>query len=160
MRDGADLIPDGATCVVFNATDTSQFAGVSGDITVVQGFAPFVDGLTAAGVHVVQRAQGTFDAAIVMLPKSKKQARDLIHQAIQVVPNGIVLIDGQKTDGIDSILKGLKKHVTLSAPISKAHGKLAWFSTPAQLPDYADMGTQLPQGFATAAGESENEQPE
>jgi len=152
MRDGADLIPSGASCVVFNATDTSELVGVSGDITVVQGFAPFVDRLSTAGVRVIQQAQGAFDFAVVLLPKSKKQARDLIYQATQVVPQGVVLVDGQKTDGIDSILKDVKKYVDLSAPISKAHGKLAWFSTPAQFPDYADTGTQLPQGFATAAG--------
>lgn len=153
LRDGVDLTPnDKGTCVVFHATDASELAGVVGDITVVQGFAPFVDQMSAAGLHVIQHAQGHYDMAIVLVPKSKKQARDLIYQATQVVPQGLVLVDGQKTDGIDSILKDLKKHVTLSAPISKAHGKLAWFSTPAQLPDYADVGVQLPQGFATTAG--------
>src|SRR6056300_198756 len=152
MRDGADLIPDGATSVVFNATDASDVSGLSGDITVVQGFAPFVDQLTAEGIRVTPHAHGPFDVAVVLLPKSKKQARDLIYQATQAVPNGTVLVDGQKTDGIDSILKDLKKQVSLSAPVSKAHGKLAWFSTPAQVPDYADTGMLLPQGFATSAG--------
>jgi 16S rRNA (guanine1207-N2)-methyltransferase len=152
MRDGADLIPDGATCGVFNATDACDVSGLSGDITVVQGFAPFVDQLTAAGIRVTQHAHGPFDVAVVLLPKSKKLARDLIYQATQAVPNGTVLVDGQKTDGIDSILKDLKKQVSLSTPVSKAHGKLAWFSTPAQVPDYADTGMLLPQGFATSAG--------
>jgi len=72
MRDGADLIPSGASCVVFNATDTSELVGVSGDITVVQGFAPFVDRFSIVGVRVIQQAQGAFDFAVVLLPKSKK----------------------------------------------------------------------------------------
>lgn len=38
----------------------------------------------------------------------------------------LVLVDGQKTDGIDSVLKALRARVTVGS-VSKAHGRLIWF---------------------------------
>ncbi len=122
------------------------------DITVVQGFAPSVNMLKAAGINVVQDVSGKFDCAIVLLPKSKPQARDLIAQAVACVENGAIIVDGQKNDGIDSVLKELKQNVDLGVVISKAHGKCASFSSAHDLAHWRAKPIELSDGFQTYVG--------
>ena len=68
--------------------------------------------------------------------------------------DGIVVIDGQKTDGADSMLKAMRGRVSVEGPISKAHGKLFWINAPAA-DCFADWeaGPALTEGgFWTAPG--------
>ena len=139
--------------VVFNAQAVDQISEILDlDITVVQGFAPSVNMLKAAGINVVQDVSGKFDCAIVLLPKSKPQARDLIAQAVACVENGAIIVDGQKNDGIDSVLKELKKIVDLGVVISKAHGKCASFSSAHDLAHWRAKPIELSDGFQTYVG--------
>lgn len=149
----ASLIPVGSSVVVFNATHPDQLRGLpTANITVVQGFAPCVTHLTHAGITVVQSSGATYDAAIVLLPKSKPLARDLIAQAAACVGSGPVIVDGQKNDGIDSILKDVKKLTHLGPVISKAHGKCAWFFGPVDMSAWRAAPQTLSDGFETTAG--------
>ncbi len=68
-------------------------------------------------------------AVIVCLPRGRDEARDLIAQAAAAT-TGPVILDGQKTDGIEAHLRALRGRVELSTPISKGHGKIAWFTSP------------------------------
>jgi 16S rRNA (guanine1207-N2)-methyltransferase len=63
-----------------------------------------------------------------------------------------VIVDGQKTDGADSMLKALRARVDVSAPISKAHGKIYWADGGADFSDWAKGPTLQPGGFWTAPG--------
>jgi 16S rRNA (guanine1207-N2)-methyltransferase len=76
--------------------------------------------------------------ALVCLPRSRDAARDLIAQAVDACrPGAPVVVDGQKTDGIDALLKALRGRVDLSPAVSKAHGKIAWFAArPGALADW------------------------
>lgn len=65
------------------------------------------------------------DLAVVHLPRAKHAARDLVAQAAQGATR--VWVDGQKTDGIDAMLKDVRKRADVGGVISKAHGKLFWF---------------------------------
>ena len=47
-----------------------------------------------------------------------------------------MIVDGQKDAGIDPILKDLRKRASLGDAVSKAHGKIAWFSGDTDLSDY------------------------
>ncbi|MDE4191420.1 class I SAM-dependent methyltransferase [Phaeobacter gallaeciensis] len=67
-----------------------------------------------------------FAAAVVFLSRAKAQSRMAVAQA-SALTDGPVLVDGAKTDGIDSILKELRKRMSPSEPVSKAHGKVFWF---------------------------------
>ncbi|MBR9843278.1 MAG: class I SAM-dependent methyltransferase [Rhodobacteraceae bacterium] len=91
---------------------------------------------------------GRYAVAIVFLPRAKQQARDLIARAVGVAD--LVIVDGQKTDGADSVLKECKKRADLGGVFSKAHGKLFWFEGG----DFEDWRAEPMQveGFVTRAG--------
>lgn len=91
---------------------------------VVQGFRPDHDALSAAGFSVGVTAQPS-PSVLVCLPRAKEHAQGLIAEAAALAGT-MVLVDGQKTDGIDSILKALRKRVPVDS-VSKAHGRLLWF---------------------------------
>jgi len=68
-------------------------------------------------------------AVMVCLPRARSEARDLIAGACALT-DGPVIIDGQKTDGVDAFLRDLRRKVTVSEPVSKGHGKIFWFPSP------------------------------
>ena len=89
-------------------------------------------------------APDSLAAALVCLPRGRIEAQDLIARACNMTA-GPVVVDGQKTDGIEAVLKALKPRVALNGPISKGHGKIAWF-------DSADLSDWLTgPGMITAA---------
>ena len=67
-----------------------------------------------------------FSLAIVCCTRSKQETADLIAQASAHAD--IVVVDGQKTDGVDSHYKALRKLVPVQGTITKAHGRLFWFA--------------------------------
>ena len=108
-----------------------------------------------ARVHAVfrgahRKAEGPLAAACVILPRARKEAQALIAEAAAAT-SGPLIVDGQKTDGIDPIVKALKKRGDLMGPISKAHGKLCWLETPPDLSDWAAQPSNI-EGFKTLPG--------
>ena len=68
------------------------------------------------------------------------------------VGNRFIVIDGQKTDGIDTALKELRGRVDLSDSLSKAHGKLASFAAGPGLEDWRAAMRGIDGGFQTQPG--------
>ena len=68
------------------------------------------------------------------------------------VTQGPVLVDGQKTDGVDSLLKEIRKRAVPTAPIAKAHGKAFWLDASHSFDDWAQGPALTPGGFWTAPG--------
>lgn len=119
---------------------------------LITGFKPDYDFFAARGYQCQTAPEGAFAASIVFLPRAKKLAYALIAQAVALT-NGPVLVDGQKTDGVDSVMKALRKRAPLMGTISKAHGKLFWFEAPLDLQDWAAPAhQQIEEGFVTAPG--------
>ncbi len=119
---------------------------------VVQPFKPFHDHFSGLGLAVVPEARDECQDAIVILPRAKALARSLVHQAC-VRAGGVVVVDGAKTDGVDSLLKDIRKRVAVEGPISKAHGKIFWFQSDAQaFADWAAPDSQTADGYRTAPG--------
>lgn len=78
----------------------------------------------AGGIRAVTDAEGLTPAlCLVVAPRSKTLARGLVAQAA-ALGAGAVVIDGQKTDGIDSLLRELRPRAReMGAAFAKAHGK-------------------------------------
>lgn len=112
--------------------------------------------LLARGYRVASEITGRFQTAIVILPRSKAAARANIADAVtRLEPGGALWIDGQKTDGVDAILKELRKLVDVGDIHSKAHGKIFRVtSTDADwLPkDWVAKSTEVAPGYATRPG--------
>lgn len=110
--------------------------------------------LKAAGWTVVTEAEGLFDAAVVFLPRSRAEARARLALAGDHLAVGApIWVDGQKTDGIDSVLKELRGMSETSDPLSKAHGKLFSVISGGWLPgDWRTGETEVAGGFVTRPG--------
>ena len=119
---------------------------------VLTGFKPDVDRFAGQGIVCSTEPEGRYSAAIVFLPRAKPLARGLIAQAVSVT-DGPVIIDGGKTDGVESILKECRKRTRVSDPISKAHGKLFWLDAGPGFEDWA-LGAprEIEGGFVTQPG--------
>lgn len=102
--------------------------------------------------------QGPDGVALVCLPRAKPLAYALLHQAMAAVkPGGVLVVDGQKLEGIEAVLKDLKAlGLRMGEVLSKAHGKLVVLHK-AELPAaWADRETQVDAGpmgsFVTLPG--------
>jgi 16S rRNA (guanine1207-N2)-methyltransferase len=123
-------------------------------VQVVTGFKPDYDAFSAAGYACARQPEGDFSVALVCLPRAKAMGRALVAQACDLVgPDGLVIVDGQKTDGIESMLRDLRGLSITPVVLSKAHGKIIWF-TPNPLPaNWRTQGyQQVADGFVTTAG--------
>lgn len=98
-------------------------------VEVVTPHFPDHAAFAAQGYTSVRSATPGAAAVMVCLPRARAEALDLIAEACALT-DGPVIIDGQKTDGVDAILKALRKHAAVSEPISKGHGKIFWFPSP------------------------------
>jgi 16S rRNA (guanine1207-N2)-methyltransferase len=121
-------------------------------VTVRTGFRPDYDHFAAMGYRVT--GDGPFDLVIVGVPRSKTESRALIAQAAALlVPGGQIILDGQKTDGIETAIKDCAAlGLQVSASLSKAHGKLAIVTPQPVLGSWAGHHTTVEGGFVTAPG--------
>ncbi len=124
-------------------------------------FRPDHDRLAAAGFATAARPdrEQEFAAVLVEITRSKAETLGLIAQALEmVVPGGLVLVDGARTDGIDSVLRHCRAALAVDDVLIKHHGRLFWMTRPDQLPpELARWASALElhpnrDGFVTAAG--------
>jgi 16S rRNA (guanine1207-N2)-methyltransferase len=90
---------------------------------------------------------------MVCIPRAKDRARALVAEAADVT-DGPVIVDGTKTDGIESMLKACRKQADgVSGPVNKAHGKLFWMDPAPALDGWraGDPG-EIEEGYVTAPG--------
>ncbi|MEL7097991.1 MAG: methyltransferase [Pseudomonadota bacterium] len=120
------------------------------DVPQAQVISPLAT-VHAAFPEAVTEADGPYTAAIVAIPRAKAEARALVAEAMAAT-QGPVLIDGQKTDGIDSLLKEIRSRAAPTAPIAKAHGKAFWLDSTDAFADWAQGPALTPGGFWTAPG--------
>lgn len=147
-------LPETGNLVVFGARADHDLSALPKDTTqMVQGFYPDHMALEAQGFSTSTTAETGAAAAIVFLPRARAEARAMLVQAMQITGGGPVIVDGQKTDGIDSMLKDCKKHgCVIGTVYSKAHGKIFTINGG----DFTDWNQpsaqQTPDGFVTAPG--------
>ena len=138
--------------IVFHPNAESDLNAVP-SARVVQPFRPDHDHFQNMGYQTSPEEDGTADGAIVCVPRAKKEAYNLIARAARST-SGVLVVDGQKGDGIDSVLKAVRARADVAGVISKAHGKLFWFSVgPDAVFDDWLVGPALTDGgFWTAPG--------
>ncbi len=137
--------------VVLGARADDDLSDLGGAVQVVTGQRPDVDALTALSLIAGPDLPEEADLAVVILPRSKELARGLIAQAAAIAP--VVVVDGAKTDGIDSLLKAARGRGEVSGPVNKAHGKLFVLRN-ADVADWAlpDTPREVDGGFVTLPG--------
>lgn len=126
----ADDLPQAGSILVVRATDNPAYRRFdSSRLQCLQSFKPSFDKLEQMGLTPVQALPDAAVAAIVELTRSKPENLANIALAFENLELGSHLfIDGAKTDGIDSILKAVKKYSPVDGSYSKAHGKTIWLT--------------------------------
>lgn len=148
------LPPEGRVLVLRpRAGDDLSVLGAA-RVQVVTGFRPDHDAFAAQGYAVAQAPEGAYAAALVCLPRARDHARALLAQAsAHVVPGGPVLVDGQKTDGIESVWRELRAAgAAPGAALSKAHGKIFGFAAGADPAGWAAQDRDIGEGLVTRPG--------
>ncbi|MBY6137620.1 methyltransferase [Nocardioides marinus] len=154
VETGGFAVPSEGRIAVFHPRTDHDLSPLPKDrLQVIQPLRPDHEHFAAQGYDCTPQAdpQAPFAAAVVFLPRAKALARMLVAQAVAAT-DGPVLIDGAKTDGVDSLLKALRQRGTPSDPISKAHGKVFWIDGSLDLSDWLPAAEQKVDGFVTAPG--------
>ena len=150
LESGALTLPAVGDILVLRPRAGDDLSPLPRDRVVVRtGFRPDVDHFAARGWAVA--GDGPFAAAVVCLPRAKAAAFALIAEALAALPPGApVLLDGQKTDGIESVLKACRAAgLQMGEVLSKAHGKAAVLTAAPPPAGWAAQDTVVEGGFIT-----------
>ena len=146
----AALPADGTIAVVEPPADADLSALPRGRVEVVARQYPAHRRFASEGFATRETPGGPYSLAILSLPRARDAARDLFARTAAAT-DGAVLVDGQKTDGIDSMLKDLRARAEVSEAISKAHGKIFAVAGGA-FPDWIEEPREVAGGLATRPG--------
>lgn len=154
------LIPGDGNIAVFRASADWDYGLISGtELHLFNSFRPHYDNLAVLGHSLPETIGQDYGMVLVHVTRSKVETLGLIARALkQTRPGGVVVVDGGRTDGIDSVQKQLKSVLPLAGSLAKFHGRLFWISRPKSLPDMIQtwlsglIPRQNEDGFLTAAG--------
>jgi 16S rRNA (guanine1207-N2)-methyltransferase len=152
LESGGLVLPGAGRIAVIGPSSDAVLSRLPQDrVQIIQGFFPDHRHWTEAGYDVALSPEGLYAVALVVLPRAKPLAQAWVEMAARITSGGLVVVDGQKTDGIDSMIKALKERVTIAGSVAKAHGKLVWFSG-GSFTDWAAQEREIPGGFITRPG--------
>ena len=157
LQSGDLVLPDdGAISVLLPTPDCDLGALPQSRVQVVQPFKPHHDFFQLAGYDCVTDTDTDTDTpcatALICLPRAKAQARAMVFDACTRASE-LVIVDGNKTDGIDSIYKDVRRRVDILGQMTKAHGRIFWFMPDADtFADWQAPLTQKADGYQTAPG--------
>ncbi len=155
LSSGDAVLPDGPV-VVFRPSSDADLSAIERErVTIVQGFRPDFDAWCARG-YTCLADQSALDSkptsAVVFVPRARDHAHGLVAAALAATNGGPVIVDGQKTDGIESLIKAARKAgVEVSAVLSMRHGKLATLTGQAPQ-DWRSKSRNISGGWLTAPG--------
>lgn len=144
LQSGALVLPASGDIVVLRPRAGDDLSALPQDRVVVKtGFKPDHDYFAAQGY----RMEGAGTLAIVCVPRAKSEARALMAEAVGA---DLIVVDGQKTDGVETLLKDCKAlGLAVGEALSKAHGKLAVVKPGPALAEWAAKPLQVEGGFQT-----------
>lgn len=147
---GLALPSEGRIAVFAPRADADLSALDRARVDVIQPVKPDHDVFARAGFTAVLAEADRYAVAVVCLPRAKAQAKDLVARAAACAD--LVVVEGQKTDGIDSFFKESRKWAEVLGALSKSHGRIFWFEG-GNFDDWRAAEAQtVGDGFVTRAG--------
>jgi len=152
LREGHLTLPDGDIAVMRAPAGLDLSALPRDRVRLSHTFRPDHDAWAAAGWQIAPLPAGPAAVALVILPRAKALARGAVAAAAALAP--LVVIDGQKTDGIDSMWRDLRALLGREVPsLTQSHGRLMWCSPGTAVAGWALPGPTLgPDGLWAQAG--------
>lgn len=153
LDSGDVTLPEAGRIAVFAPREGMDLSALPADLChVITTFKPDRDHFAGQGFACGKEPDGRYAAAVVCLPRAKALGQALVAEAVSVT-DGPVIVDGAKTDGVESILKGCRKRAEVSPALSKAHGKLFHFTAQTGFEDWArGAPKEIGGGFVTVPG--------
>ncbi len=151
-------LPEKGNILFIRPIDLPQLLSNNPRVTCEQGFKPFAEMLEHSCDNVVATSSGKFASVLVTLTRSRAENMAKFSRACDMVESGgSVIVSGQKTDGVESLLKSVKKICEVGGVLSKSHGKVFWVSVTNPAPELSKwqedaMAKKNTAGFLTAPG--------
>lgn len=154
LESGAITLPSEGRILVYRPRGTDDLSALPKErLQIVQGFRPDHDAFAARGFSVATAAEGIAAAAVICLPRSRDEGRALVADAAgHVQPGGPIVVDGQKTDGVDAMHRDIRARVATSPALAKAHGKIFSFAASPAFDDWRAAERHSSDGFVTLPG--------
>jgi len=150
IEDGLLVLPAGQITLMRPPADYDVGALDRDRVLISQGYYPDFARWSDAGYPVTARPEPA-TVAIVVVPRSKTLARSMLAQAASWAQ--LVVVDGQRTDGVDGLFKDCRKRIGNIASIPKGHGRIFWFDGTDAFADWiAPPPAKGPHGYFTTAG--------
>ena len=152
LDSGAWRVPEKGDIAVFRPQIGEDLSALPrARVVVLTGFKPDHDHFAALGYRTSLAGQCV--TALVCLPRAKAAAHALLAEAaLALVPGAVMAIDGQKTDGIEAVLKECRAlGLTLGEAQSKAHGRICVCPADGRLLAWAAQDLVV-DGFVTRPG--------
>lgn len=135
--EGGLVLPPGDILVLRPPAALDLFVLPSERLRIHHTFRPDRDAWAGAGLRVVEATEAA-GVALVCVPRSKALARDLIARAATLAP--LVLVDGQRTDGVDALWREVRERREAVEGLAQGHGRLFWFAGGAGFEDWSLPG--------------------
>lgn len=129
LESGALILPPAGRVLVLRPVAGDDLSALPQDRLVLRsGFRPDHDHFAVRGFATEGEppfAPTPYAAAVVCIPRARAAAHAMIAEAVAAVPPGApILLDGQKTDGVESLIKACRQAgFDMGEVLSKAHGK-------------------------------------
>ena len=150
LQDGLLALPSGNIALMRPPATYDVSALPRDQVRIIHGFFPDYAAWQGASYDVAQELSAV-TVAVVIVPRAKALARAMVAEACANAD--LVIVDGQKTDGIDSIFKACRQKLGALPSITKGHGRIFWFPTTDQFADWTAPAPQKgPHGYFTTAG--------
>jgi len=154
LETGAFSPPEGRV-LVHGARADEGYSAFGQDLHLVTPLYPDHAALEARGLDVGAEPSGRgYHTALVQIVKSKPRTLGMVAQAFDALePDGCLIVDGQKNEGIESILKAVRAEMPVVDALSKSHGKLFWARKgDADLSHWVSPAPEAAPGYVTAPG--------
>ena len=154
LERGAVSLPDAGRVLLMRPASEADLSALPlARCAAHQPFRPDHDALAARGLEIsAEMPEGPFAAAVLFVPRARALGRDMVARAVAALPPGApVVVDGDKADGVETLLRDCRAVAPVGKAFSKAHGKT--FAFPAgPVPDDWRAGPRVADGWTVRPG--------
>ncbi|SFR09011.1 class I SAM-dependent methyltransferase [Poseidonocella sedimentorum] len=151
LSGGQAVLPDAGMIAVLGPPPGYDLRAFPKDRTViVTRFRPAFDEAAAQGFAVAEALPEAVAATVLVVPRAKDLTRGSVAEAARA--GGAIIVDGAKTDGVDTLYREVARRAEVSPAWSKAHGKVFTIAAGQSFEDWTRAPAANADGYLTAPG--------